>query len=102
MNGTIPRRKHSVFTVRSGRDAVLSALRLLWSKPAVISALAVGPVPLTAAKTYSITSLASASSVGGRLRPSAFAVFRLITSSYLVGACTGRSAGFSPLRIRST
>src|SRR6516225_4639460 len=28
-------------------------------------------------------------------------VLRLITSSYLVGACTGRSAGFSPLRIRS-
>jgi hypothetical protein len=26
----------------------------------------------------------------------------LITSSYLVGACTGRSAGFSPLRMRST
>jgi hypothetical protein len=30
------------------------------------------------------------------------AVFRLITSWYLVGACTGRSAGFSPLRMRST
>src|SRR2546430_1057429 len=28
-------------------------------------------------------------------------VLRLITSSYLVGACTGRSAGCSPLRIRS-
>ena len=25
--------------------------------------------------------------------PSALAVFRLMTSSYLVGACTGRSAG---------
>ena len=35
-------------------------------------------------------------------RPSAFAVLRLITNSYLVGACTGRSAGFSPLRMRST
>ena len=32
----------------------------------------------------------------------AFAVLRLITSSYLVGACTGMSAGFSPLRMRST
>ena len=31
--------------------------------------------------------------------PSAFAVLRLITSSNLVGCCTGRSAGFSPLRI---
>ena len=28
------------------------------------------------------------------------AVLTLITSSYLVGACTGRSAGFSPLRMR--
>jgi hypothetical protein len=35
------------------------------------------------------------------LRPSAFAGFALITSSYLVGACTGKSAGFSPLRMRS-
>ena len=38
----------------------------------------------------------------GRSRPSAFAVLRLITSSYLTGSCTGRSAGFSPLRMRST
>ena len=30
------------------------------------------------------------------------AVLMLITNSYFVGACTGRSAGFSPLRIRST
>ena len=51
---------------------------------------------------HSITSSARASSVGGTLRPSAFAVLRLITGSYLVGACTGRSAGFSPLRMRST
>src|SRR6516164_11547729 len=36
------------------------------------------------------------------VEPSALAVFRLITSSYLFGACTGRSAGFSPLRMRST
>jgi hypothetical protein len=34
--------------------------------------------------------------------PSVFAVLRLITSSYSVGACTGRSAGFSPLRMLST
>src|SRR5215475_2843126 len=51
---------------------------------------------------YSITSSARASSIGGTSRPSALAVLRLITSSYLVGACTGKSAGFSPLRIRST
>src|SRR5262249_25593881 len=47
---------------------------------------------------HSITSSARASTVAGTSRPSALAVLRLITSSYLVGACTGRSAGFSPLR----
>ena len=51
---------------------------------------------------HSITSSARASSVGGTSRPSAWAVFRLMTSSYLVDACTGRSAGFSPRRTRST
>src|SRR5262245_24610028 len=54
------------------------------------------------AAPHSITSSARASSVGGTSRPSALEVLRLITSSYLVGACTGRSAGFSPFRIRST
>ena len=44
----------------------------------------------------------AASKVGGTSRPSALAVLRLMTSSNLVGACTGRSAGFSPLRMRST
>src|SRR3989442_1277355 len=53
-------------------------------------------------RDHSITSSARARSVGGTSRPSALAVLRLITSSYLVGACTGRSAGFSPLRMRST
>jgi hypothetical protein len=39
--------------------------------------------------------------VGGMVIPSALAILRLTASSYLVGACTGRSAGFSPLRMRS-
>src|SRR5262249_16893510 len=51
---------------------------------------------------HSITSSARAISVVGTSRPSALAVLRFGTSSYLVGACTGRSAGFSPLRMRST
>src|SRR6516162_7952449 len=51
---------------------------------------------------YSITSSAPASSDCGTVSPSAFAVLRLMTSSYLVGACTGRSPGFSPLRMRPT
>ena len=51
---------------------------------------------------YSITSSARASRLGATSRPSDLAVLRLITSSYLVGCCTGKSAGFSPLRMRST
>jgi hypothetical protein len=51
---------------------------------------------------YSITSSARASSVAGTPIPRARAVFRLIASSNLVGACTGRSDGLVPLRIRST
>jgi hypothetical protein len=45
-------------------------------------------------------SSARASSVGGTSRPSGLAVFALMTSSYLVGRITGRSAGFAPLGIR--
>ena len=48
--------------------------------------------------SYSITSSAPPISDGGTSSPNALAVLRLITVSYLVGACTGRSAGFSPLR----
>jgi hypothetical protein len=53
-------------------------------------------------QSHSITSSAVASSVGGISRPSILAVLRLITNSYLVGACTGSSLGFAPLRMRST
>ena len=59
-------------------------------------------VPIADIDVYSITSSARASTDGGIVRPCAFAVLRLITSSYLVGACTGISAGVSPFRIRST
>src|ERR1019366_10168967 len=50
------------------------------------------------ASSHSITSSARAISVGGTVRPRAFAVLRLMTSSNLVGCWTGKSAGFSPLR----
>src|SRR5262249_8800415 len=52
------------------------------------------------AALHSITSSARASKVAGTSRPSALAVFRLITSSNLVGCMIGRSAGFAPLRMR--
>ena len=54
------------------------------------------------APLHSITSSAIASSVGGISTPNAFAVARLMTSSNLVPSSTGRSPGFSPLRIRPT
>src|SRR5258708_6072486 len=53
----------------------------------------------SATRRYSITSSARASNEGGTVRPSALAVLRLITSSYLVGCSTGRSEGLVPLRI---
>jgi hypothetical protein len=51
---------------------------------------------------YSITSSACASKIAGTIRPSAFAVFMLMTSSNRVGWITGKSAGFSPFRMRPT
>src|SRR4029077_5391296 len=53
-------------------------------------------------KVYSITSSAPTRRPGGTVSPSTFAVFKLTTVSYLVGACTGRLAGFSPRKMRST
>ena len=53
------------------------------------------------APPHSITSSASASSIGGIAKPSALAVFKLMTRSNLVGCSTARSAGFAPRRILS-
>src|SRR5215831_7282962 len=51
---------------------------------------------------HSIISSARCCMPNGTERPSALAVFKLIAISYFVGVCTGRSPGFSPLRMRST
>jgi hypothetical protein len=51
------------------------------------------------ASVHSMTSSARARIDGGTVRPSALAVFRLTTSSKVVGCSTGRSAGLVPLRI---
>lgn len=64
----------------------------------------VAPKPtfrLQAPPAYSITSSAVMRSVFGTLRPRALAVFRFMANSNLVGCWAGRSAGFSPFRIRS-
>src|SRR4029453_6119818 len=51
------------------------------------------------APPHSITSSARPTSGSGMVRPRALAVFRLMINSTLVACWTGRSAGFSPLRI---
>ena len=48
---------------------------------------------------YSITSSARSSSGSGTLRPSAFAVLRLIAGSNTVGCIAGKSAGFAPYKL---
>src|SRR5262249_20353946 len=63
---------------------------------------AAAPRDEVAPSDHSITSSARCWKDKGTSIPSAFAVFRLITSSYLTGAWTGSSRGFAPLRMRST
>src|SRR5215831_21427913 len=86
-------KEHVRFTPKSGHVRCTS-LCLLWAKS--------GLMQRSKHHLYSITSSARARTDGGTVMPSAFAVLRLMTSSYFVGACTGMSAGFSPLRMRST
>src|SRR5262249_31508242 len=52
------------------------------------------------AAVHSITSSARASSFAGTSKPSVLAVLRLRINSIFVVCVTGRSAGFSPLRMR--
>src|SRR5262249_45795236 len=54
------------------------------------------------AALHSITSSARASRIGKTSKPKALAALRLITNSNLVPCWTGKSAGFTPLRILST
>src|SRR5262249_14287759 len=51
---------------------------------------------------HSITSSARSRNDSGIVRPSAFAVVRLMTRSNLVGCSTGRADGFAPCKILST
>jgi hypothetical protein len=56
--------------------------------------------PLHRSIFHSITASAMARSLSGTARPKVLAVGRLMTSSNRVDCTTGRSAGFSPLRMR--
>src|SRR5438132_13388816 len=52
------------------------------------------------APVHSITSSARPSNVIGTVMSSALAVLTLMISSSFVSCCTGKSVGFSPLRMR--
>ena len=52
--------------------------------------------------SHSMTSSARARKDAGSVVPRARAALTFTTSWYAVGACTGRSAGFAPFRMRST
>src|SRR5215472_18403159 len=54
------------------------------------------------APPHSITSSASAVTVGATVRPSVVAVLRLMANSNLAGACAGSSAGLAPFNMPST
>ena len=58
--------------------------------------------PRRGSEAHWMISSARASTAGGIVRPRAFAVLRLMTSSNLVGCWMGRSPGLAPFRILST
>ena len=60
-----------------------------------------GLLPLRCLALHSMTRSARSSSDCGTMRPMAFAVFRLMINSNLVGSWTGKSAGLAPLSIWS-
>jgi hypothetical protein len=98
-----PIRVRSQFPVDSTLDVERSAHQSVWIAIGILTHPVGLPTSIDALrKVHSITSSAVASNVVGIVRPSDLAVFRLMTNLNLVGACTGRSAGFSPLRMRST
>ena len=69
-----------------------------WRIPQPLGELAA----LVAHARYSMTWSARPSSDCGIVRPSAFAVLRLMTSSNVVGSSIGKSPGFAPFRTLST
>jgi hypothetical protein len=83
----------------TGKSALPSRTDIV--KPVPLARFVPSPDSCTAANvnSYSITSSAPVSSAGGMVRPSAFAVLRLMTSSNLIDCSTGKSAGLAPFRI---
>ena len=99
---------------RAAQNEVLRAFQPcpLSGKPDIGGDMTVGPLlthccrrrssRLALRYSYSINSSALSRIDVGTSRPSALAVVILSTVSYFTDSCTGRSAGFPLLRMRST
>ena len=70
----------------------------LTTKPCPMPPLRTGHFAAFGNLFHSITLSARAKRLAGMERPIAFAVFKLIANSNLVGSSTGRSAGATPFR----
>jgi hypothetical protein len=81
--------------ITSAQTSTLKGIAARRSSHAVSAQLTHAPQ-----QNHPITSSARPNSGRGTVRPSVEAVLRLMASSTFVTCCTGRSAGFSPLRIR--
>ena len=87
--------KHPLRLVRSIVNEVLASLDSDFS-----NSYADSGQPSIPPERLLFTSSASARTLSGTVSLSALAVLRLITNSNFTDCTTGRSAGFSPLRIR--
>src|SRR5262245_21437872 len=89
---------------RGGRSQYLAILVVqAWVPPGLVSLNRLHPAEQRderATLHHSITSSARPRSGNGIVRPSVLAVLRLMISSTFVDCTTGKSSGFSPLRIR--
>src|SRR5215813_1293416 len=96
---------HHAFHEKAGGDGrqsadIAGAPRYFASVPK--PAVTVAAHAVCGRQSYSITSSAVASRVGGTARPSIVAVWTFKTSSSLLDCATGKSASFAPLRMPPT
>ncbi len=101
--------KDALTLLVKSRRSILNTMERVLECPRIMSTdlngltcktpLVVGALGLAAQR---ITSSAWKRTVGGIVRPKAWAVLRLITSSNFIGCSTGKSAGLAPLRSLST
>src|SRR5262249_46693568 len=99
--GEIAAAHRRIALILEGEDFLVAAHRQ--TSLAVSPRFELAPTCLAAfirSPRHSITSSARTSSVGGTSRPTAFAVLTLMTSWNFVDCITGKSADFSPLRVR--